>query len=56
MTRDLLINSRWIKGAGPPSWSEQPLEARIALLERFADQLKSRGEELARLISQENGC
>lgn len=36
-------------------WWDQPLDARIAIAQRYAEIVKSRGEELARLISLEMG-
>ncbi len=41
------------EAAGP--WWDQPVENRIELVTRFADEVRQRGDELARLISQEMG-
>jgi succinylglutamic semialdehyde dehydrogenase len=38
-----------------PAWAARPLAERIALLERFAEVLKARSDELARLIGRETG-
>ena len=38
-----------------PAWAGQPLEARLAVLERFALQLKARAETLAQAIAEETG-
>ncbi|MDI9101818.1 aldehyde dehydrogenase family protein, partial [Pseudomonas aeruginosa] len=38
-----------------PAWARRPLEQRIELLERFAATLKSRADELARVIGEETG-
>lgn len=38
-----------------PAWASQSLEARIAVLEAFADRLKVRADELARCIGEETG-
>ncbi|MDV9034024.1 succinylglutamate-semialdehyde dehydrogenase [Pseudomonas sp. RAC1] len=36
-------------------WAQRSLEARLAVLEAFAEQLKTRADELARCIGQETG-
>lgn len=38
-----------------PAWARQPVEARIEVLERFAEGLKRRSDELARCIGEETG-
>ncbi len=38
-----------------PGWAQRSLEARLAVLEAFAEQLKTRADELARCIGQETG-
>ncbi|MBM7059623.1 succinylglutamate-semialdehyde dehydrogenase [Pseudomonas sp. UL073] len=38
-----------------PAWARRPLEERIAILERFAEALKARSDELARCIGEETG-
>ncbi|WP_178117577.1 succinylglutamate-semialdehyde dehydrogenase [Pseudomonas sp. MNR3A] len=38
-----------------PAWAQLSLEARIAVLEGFADQLKANADELARCIGEETG-
>ncbi|MES2821293.1 MAG: succinylglutamate-semialdehyde dehydrogenase [Pseudomonadota bacterium] len=38
-----------------PAWASRPLEERIAVLERFAEILKQRGDALARAIGEETG-
>ncbi|TRX73289.1 succinylglutamate-semialdehyde dehydrogenase [Pseudomonas mangiferae] len=38
-----------------PAWGRQPVEARIEVLERFAEGLKRRSDELARCIGEETG-
>ena len=37
------------------SWADTPLEARIALLENFVQQLKENSEEFATIIARETG-
>jgi succinylglutamic semialdehyde dehydrogenase len=41
------------RSSGP--WWDQPLEARIAIAQRYAEVVKSRSDDLARLISREMG-
>lgn len=41
--------------AGFPAWARLSLDARIAVLERFAATLKTRADELARCIGEETG-
>ncbi|CAD5376436.1 hypothetical protein OF001_U140097 [Pseudomonas sp. OF001] len=38
-----------------PAWAARPLAERIAVLERFAEVLRARSDELARLIGRETG-
>jgi succinylglutamic semialdehyde dehydrogenase len=38
-----------------PAWSRTPLEQRVAVVRKFADVIKRRGEEIAQTISREMG-
>lgn len=41
--------------AAQPEWEAQPLEARVALLERYAETVRAHAEDLARIIARETG-
>lgn len=38
-----------------PAWSRRPIEERVAIVRKFADIIKRRGEEIAQTISREMG-
>lgn len=54
-TRDDVGEAVAAARAAFPGWALTPLEARIAVLERYRDIIKRDGEKLARLISKETG-